>query len=176
MLDKFDITFVLEFSFRFANLKRIYLICFKIRWIWNFLLDVRRTRWLRFQFVMISLLTLPHLETLFMFQKLVNFHWIFFCYDVKLAFEWLELVHSDIFKPMTTCSHWGAKYFLTFLDAISTHRSIRFAPLFLINDSMDDAQHISMDLFFPQYYGALFRSTTLSIFMIRYNLCHPFYL
>lgn len=42
---------------------------------------------------------------------LVDF--LFYC-DTRLASQLLELVSSDILRPMTIYSFWGAKYFLSF--------------------------------------------------------------
>jgi hypothetical protein len=46
-----------------------------------------------------------------------------FYYDVRRASQYLDLVHSDIFGPMTTCYHGGAKYFFIFFDVVSIYRS-----------------------------------------------------
>jgi len=71
-----------------------------------------------------------------------------FYYDERIASQLLELIHSDIFRPMTTFSHVGATYFFTFFDAFSIHRYTRFVPLFFIG-----YQHISMDIFLPHHDG-----------------------
>jgi hypothetical protein len=47
--------------------------------------------------------------------------------DIRPTSHLLEWVHNEIFGPMTTSSHGGAKYFLTFLDAISIHMSTRLS-------------------------------------------------
>jgi hypothetical protein len=84
-----------------------------------------------FQDVVTSLLTPPHFETLFYVPKVGGFlvDALFYC-DVRPTPQPLELVHSNIFKTVTTFSHGGAKYVPTFFDAISIHKSTRFDPLF----------------------------------------------
>jgi len=119
-------------------------------WTWWILLMVHIWRCILptgpylFQDVMISLLTPPHLETLFMFQELVVFRWIY-CFIVMQG------------SPLNDRS-----WFIRTISGIWPHVLVGEISIFLpslmqslltMDDSTDDSWHISINLFLPHNDG-----------------------